>query len=413
MGALNVGRISLQVEPSEWAIERSLDSQNFAFRGFLIAADQTTTRYIRDELIAQHGDLIAVTWSTDPWFNGFYYLTDVRVETVPVSYMRRGLFPFEISMYRVGGYATTELQSLITSGDRLNDFGTTAQPYHAPAIGALAYNAGAGNPSEISRDTADGNITVYLDIDPAEDPSWSVDPANYYDGAVEIYTDGDTLRCGRELPGNDPTDWYMSNGLVQIRPQTYQGASNGRFEIRPWDGAAWDSWIDFKITYDATNDVPQWHYMTIVKNTPEACIVKLVRDAATVPASAHRHSLDFLLRRGSPFVECIYSYSATTGTFTHRVGRDQVESITRPSTASSYVYATNLTDNHRWTIGAPYLFTASTTNGYITMDASNRIMPFYVGFIINNSTNGSGGGPVDLTQQYTGPVAETVRAVRR
>lgn len=412
MGALNIGRISLQVEPSEWSIERGLDSQSYSFRGFLMSDSQANTQYVRNELIGHHGDLVAVTWDTDPWFNGFYYLTDVRVETVPMSYLRRGLFPFEVTLFRVGGYATTELQSLVTSGDRANDFGTTPQPYHAPSVGALAYNAGAGDPTEITRVSVDGNVVVYLDIDPDEDPSWSVDPANYYDGGVQIFTDGDTLRTGRELPGNDPTDWYMTNGLIQVRAQTYQGSSNGRFEIRPWDGAAWDSWMDFKITWSATNDVPQWHYMTIVKNTPEACIVKLVRDAATVPTSAHRHTLDFLLRRGARFVECIYSYSASTN-YTHRVGRDTTQAIHRPSTSSSYVYASTANDGHQWTMGAPYLFTASTTNGYITMDTAARVMPFYVGFIVNGSTSGSGDGPVDLTQQYSGPVAETVRAVRR
>lgn len=412
MGALNVGRISLEVEPSEWAIERSLDSQSYTFRGFLLSASQAQTQYIRNELVGHHGDLVAVTWDTDSWFNGYYYLTDVRVETVPVSYMRRGLFPFEITFFRVGGYATTELQSLLSVGDRLNDFGTTAQPYHAPSIGALAYNAGTGDPTEEVRDTEDGNIIVYLDIDPDEDPSWSVDPANYYDGAVKVYTDGDTLRTGRELPGNDPTDWYITNGLIQVRAQTYQSTSNGRFEIRAWDGTAWDSWLDFKITWSGTNDVPQWHYMTIVKNTPEACIVKLVRDAATVPTSAHRHTLDFLLRRGAPFVECIYSYSAGT-TYTHRVGSDSALAATRPGGTASYIYGDTLVDGHRWVLGAPYDFTENTSSGYITMDVAAKVMPFFVGWAINNAASGSGSGPTDLTQQYSGPVAETVRAVRR
>lgn len=411
MGALNVGRISLEVEPAEWSIERGVDTQSYSFRGFLLADSQETTQYIRNELMNQHSDLVAITWDTDDWFNGYYYLTDVRVETTPVSYMRRGLFPFEISLYRVGGYATTELQSLVTSGDRLNDFGTTPQPWHAVPVGTLAYDAGPGNDVvESTRETEDGTMAVYYDIDATWDPSWSVDPADYYNGAVEIYTQ-DVLRTGRELPGNDPTDWYMTNGLIEVRSQTFQGTSNGRFEIRPWDGSAWDSWIDFKIVYDATHNVPEWHYMTIVKNKPEACVIKLVRDAATVPPSAHRHTLDFLLRRGSPFVECIYSFSSTS-TKTHRVGRDSTDAANRPSGAS-YIHDATAFEGHRWILGAPFEFTENTTEGYITMDDARTFMPFFVGFNINAAANDTGNGVADMTKQYTAPLAETVRAVRR
>lgn len=416
MAALNIGRISLNVEPSEWTIERGIDSQSYTFRGFLISTDQATTQYVRNELVNHHGDLVAVTWDTDDWFNGFYYLTDVRVETVPMSYLRRGLFPFEISLFRVGGHSSTELQSLVTVGDRLNDFGTTPQPFHAAPVGTLAYNAGPeGDPTAITRDSEDGDIIVYLDIHADEDPAWSVDPADYYDGSVKIYTQ-DLLRTGHELPENDPTDWYMSNGLIQIRAQTYQSSSNGRFEIRPWDGTAWDSWIDFKIIFDApgvASDIPQWHFMTVVKNTPEACIVRLVRDAATVPDSAHRHTLDFLLRRGSVFVECIYDYSRNSA-FQHKIARDVTDAATRPGGTASYIYDAATFEGHRWVLGAAHDFTEDATNGAITFDvATAGAEPFFIGFNINDAADATGNGPGDMTKQYAGPVAETVRAVRR
>lgn len=412
MAALNIGRISLEVEPAEWSIERGLDSQSYTFRGFLLSATQAETQYVRNELVNHHGDLIALTWDRDTWFNGYYYLVDVRVETVPMSYLRRGLFPFEISLFRVGGYASTELQSLVTSGDRQNDFGTTPQTWHAVPVGTLAYDAGPGiTTEEITRETEDGSMATFLDIDATWDPSWSVDPANYYDGAVEIYT-GDQLRTGREQPANDPTDWYMHNGLITVRATDFQGTSNGHIEVRPFDGTNWDSFFEFEIVWNATNAIPQWHYMTIVKNTPEACVIKLVRDAATVPASAHRHSLDILLRRGSHFVECIYAYSSSA-TFAHRVGRAATDAATRPGGTASYIYDATAFEGHRWILGAAFAFTENTTNGYITMNAANKVMPFFLGYVIGDAANDSGDGPADLAQQYAAPLAETVRAVRR
>lgn len=410
--ALKVGRITLPVEPSEWEINQDLDSQSYVFRGFLMADTQANTIYYRDQLIGHHGHLVAVVYDRDPSLTGYYLLTSTRVETVPMSYRRRGLYPFELSLFRIGGYSSTELQSLITTGDRANDFGTTAQPAHGVPVGTLAYDAGPGTGvTQLNRDTADGLVPVYLDIDGTWDPSWSVQPSSYYSGGVYVFTE-DLLRTGTELPANDPTDWYMGNGLVEVRAQTYQSTSNGRFEIRPWDGTGWDSWIDFKITWDSTDDVPQWHFMTVVRNQPEACIVSLVRDASTVPNTAHRHTLSFLLRRGMPYVECIYTFSSAS-TFNHQVGRDSTDAATRPGGTASYIMDAALNENHRWILGAPNDFTANTTNGSISMDVNAKAMPFFVGFVINNAADASGNGPADLAQQYTAPVGETVRGVRR
>lgn len=415
MPVLTIGRVGLEVDldhPAEWRHSRTADSNEVTLRGFLKSTTATNTDYLRTELYNQQGQLIAVTYTLDSLLDGFYVLTDVAFETIPVTYRGAHFYVYELTMVRIGSESSTELQSLLTVGDILNDFGTTAEPWHATPVGALAYSAGAGNPTEVTRTSADGDIATYVGIDPDEDPVWAVSPANYYKGAASLYTQ-DMLRSGLELYANDPTDWYVSNGLVQIRPRTYQGASNGQFELRWYDGTQWDSWIAFKVRYDDTNDIPQWHYMTVVRNHPELVIVRLVRDAATVPAGSIRHSLDIGLRRGSYYGQFLYSFYDARN---NAVARVSSEAATRPSTASSYMYATAATDGNRWVMGMPYLFNADTTNGKMTLVTASTVTPFWIGASIGGSMSTGNTGwtsGVNLTKQYTGWTAETVRAVRR
>lgn len=414
MANLKIGRIELPMEPSNWTISRQPDSQSYTFEGFIIGTSLATTQYFRNELMNQHGAMVPVVWDKDTWFNGYYYLMEIEVETLEASYLRFGAYPFRAGLYRVGGFASTELQSLITSGDRVNDFNTTPAPFHAPPVGTLAYDAGNQTAIEVVRATVDGNISTFHNIDTTHDPSWSVEPADYYKGGVYIYTDG-VLRAGTEQPANDPTDWYMGNGLIEVRPVTYQSASNGRYEIRAWNGSAWSAWKAFRLTYQGQYVIPSWHYMTIVRNTAEAGVVKLIRDAATVPASAHRHTLDILLRRGAPYIECIYTYSGPPDR--NQVGPHVATAASRPSTDSSYVYGSTTHDGHRWFLASVYNFTLNSTGstgptGNIWMDDDNRVMPYANGFVINNSTAATE-NVVGLVQSYAGPVAETVRAIRR
>lgn len=412
MGVLTLGRIGVDVEIEEvegWNHRRGKVDDQITLTGELRAATADDTDYLRTELANQAGMLIAVTYSHDPILDGFYILERVTIGSEPWSYDDEKFYRFSCELKRIGSEASTELQSLITAADIQNDFGTTPQYFHATPPGALAYSAGAGNPTEISRVSEDGAMSVYLDVSASEDPAWAISPANYYKAAAEIWTQ-DRLRAGRELLVNDPTDWYLTNGLMQVRAATFQDTSNGRIQTRWYDGTAWGTWIDWKITWSATSDIPQWHYLTVVRNTPEVVQVRLVRDAATVPASAQRHTLDISLRRGSRFASFVYTYFNAQD---HRVGRNVTDAASRPGGDASYITDTGLIDGNRWVLGCPFDFTADTTNGHITLDVANDVFPFFIGAAIDDAANDSGDGPADLTKQYTGYVAESVRAVRR
>lgn len=413
MAILTIGRVGLNVvdldHPASWKMERSFDNASIILGGYVRSTTIANAKYLRNELLNQQGSLIALTYTGDDFLDGFYILRSVRMETVINSY-RIGLFPFELDLFYIGNHSSTELQSLLTVGDVQNDFSTTPFPFHAVPVGALAYNAGpTGTPTERIRETEEGNLSVFEEISATEDPSWAVSPASYYLGSSKVFTAG-MLRAGLTIPANSPTDWYISNGLVEVRASVYQGSSDGDIELRFYDGSAWTQWIDFRLVYDDINIIPQWHYLTIVRNTPEAVTVRLVRDAATVPASAHRHSLDVTLRRGSHFAAFIWNY-----TFTHAgaVYRDTADAATRPGGAS-YIYDSDTIDSQKWILGSPRAFTEDTTNGGIVLDVEATAFPFWIGFLKGGSvSNDTGDGPADLAKQYTGWVSETVRAIRR
>lgn len=409
MAVLTIGRVGLDVElphPSEWSESARIDSgREIAIRGFLLAADSAQTSALRTELLEQMGKLTPVTYTLDPLLNGFYILTETRIDSLPVSYRGRGVYPFEVLLYRVGSDSRTELQSLLTAATVTNSHSITAQYWHATPPAALAYNVGSGAPLEKTRTTEDGAIAVYLDIPAQSDPTWSVAPGSYYGGAARLYTAG-RLRAGQDFT-NTAADWSLENGLIRIRPVPYQGTSTGELDLYVWS-SGWSSNIRWKILWSGTTKIPKWHYMTCIRNDPEVVVIRLVRDAETSPPSAFQHQLDLTLRRGAPYVSCYYKY--TGGASTHAVARDSVDAATG---ATGYIKDTGTISGHRWVLGTPQAHTQDTTNGKITPTVSSQYFKFWIGAAVSDAADGSGHGPADIAKQYMGWVGETVRAVRR
>lgn len=410
MAILTIGRVGLDDglelgHPSEFRESLALDrGRQVVFRGFLRSTTVANAIALRTELLEQQGKLVACTYTGDTAFNGFYVLSDVTIDSVPSSY-RQGLFPFEVGLIRIGSESRTELQSLLVGGTVTNAHSTVPVFWHASPPGALAYNAGSATPTEHSRAVVSGTMGVFLDIDVDEDPTWSINPSNYYDGSVKLYTGGQ-LRAGQDF-ANDPTDWSLENELVRIRPVNFQGSSNGRLDFYFWS-TTWSTNIRFKVRWQDSVDIPAWHYMTCLRNDPEFVIIRLVRDAETAPPGAHRHELDIALRRAAPYASCYYKYTGATGT--HAVARDTTDAATG---ATGYIKDAGTISGHRWVLGTPQAHTQDTTNGKITPTVSSKFFKFYIGAAIDDAANGSDDGPDDIRDQYTGWTSETVRAVRR
>src|SRR3990172_2993027 len=386
MGILRIGRVGADItldDPANYSEQRNLDSRSLTLRGFLRAATLADTKVLRSELLEQQGQLVAVTYSLDSYFDAYYILTDVSIGFISAWFWGGGLFTFESSFFRIGSDSRTELQSLLSGATVTNSHSITAEFWHATPPGALAYSIGGAAPVEASRTTEDGAIGVYRNIDITQDPSWSVTPANYYKAAVKIKMAG-RIRAGQDVP-NDPANWEMDNGLVHIRPVTFGGTSTGRFEMRWYDGTVWDSFVPWKIVWNNSVDIPKWHYMSILRNTPEMSTIRLVRDAETAPPSAYRHVLDITLRRGAPFIAFYYTYTGGVGS--HAVARDSSDAATA---GTGFIKDSSTIDGNRWMLGSPRTFTADTTNGKISLTAAAQTLPFVIGSAINDAADAPG-----------------------
>lgn len=411
MAILTVGRVGLDVvlgHPSEWSEERTLDGgRALILRGWLMAASQAETKALRSELIDQIGQLVAVTYSLDSNLDAFYVPTDVRIESVLSSYRGGGAYRFEISLIRIGSDSRTELQSLITGAGVDNVHGLSGDLWWAAPPGALAISTGDTVVTEHQRSSEDGEMGVFIGVTTDNDPTWSITPANYYDSAVKVYSSG-RLRAGQDIR-NDPANWELSNGILRLRPVTFGGTSNGRWDVNFHNGTTWGTDITFKLKWNDSTDIPEWHYMSIVRNTPELSVVRLVRDAETAPPSADRHVLDFCLRRGAPFVSCHYTYTGVVGN--HAAARDSSDAAN--TGAGGYIYDTGTIGGHRWILGTPEAYVGDTTNGKIAISVDAQTFPFYIGAAIDDAADASNDGPADIAEQYIGWMSETVRAIRR
>ena len=148
MAILTIGRVGLDVElnhPSELSESRSIDSREFMLRGFIRSTSVELTKYLRNELLEQQGQVVAVTYSLDSHFDAFYLLAESRIESMETSYLRRGLFLFEVSLFRIGASARVEFQSNITGTVLENTIGlleSEVKPFIAPPPGHQLFSWG-------------------------------------------------------------------------------------------------------------------------------------------------------------------------------------------------------------------------------------------------------------------------------
>ncbi len=414
MGLLTVGRVGLDVSLDKLTRYRER-ARDVAWRtditGYLRSTTLALTNILRTELLNQSGDLIPITYSTDANLDGFYLLdsVDMDISARQTSQQGVGYVPFRLAVTRIGSYAQTELQSLLTMVDAAEDFATSESFWWAPSIGAQAVDAGGATPVIVSRDGEDGTMSIATDMVKGTNPSWSIPVADYYDGAAELWA-GDRLRTGTDMP-MDPTDWYITNSLMEVRPDDYQGTSSGEIEVRFHDGTSWGSWVQFFINWSASNKVPSWNYVSIVRNSAAAVTIRLVRDAAEAPFSTTaKHELDITLRRGGRFISCVYKFTGAAED--HALEMDGSDTVTRPGGGTaSYVLADTLVSGDQIIYGCPRDFTLATRE--ISLDVAAKSMPFWIGAAVDDAANGTGNGPADLAEQYVGQVAESVRAVRR
>lgn len=414
MGALTIGRVGLDIDmdhPAAWSESRGLEERDFTVTGFLRAATVEESMELRSELLEQQGQLVAVTYTLDPQFDGFYILGDVRVETVVTSYLYRGLFPYEIGLFRIGGQGRVELQSNVTGTVLTNDHGLLSSevtPWIAPPTGHQAFQWDAtGATALVTRATEDGNVIVFSSNgDFSQDASWGANPNTYYSGAAELWV-GDPLRlrAGLDVP-HEPDEWSIDNGLIRV---SGENGNTGRIDVEVYGGSAWESLKD--IAFDVSGTVNGWQYMTVSRNTPECVILRLMAGGA----GTARNVLDLQIRRGAMFV--IGTWTKTGALATMKVVNDGVLAATAitPTGATGNVgvrATSNDADGNRLFIYTPQTHTNDTANCGVSV-ASTRQIRFAIGYELNGSSAAAGNTAAECALQYFAYFGERVRAVWR
>lgn len=393
------------IRPASW-----LDDVSGRFRAANLADTLALAgEFARQAEIQEPLPLLSATY---PDIDGFYIIDSIELDADwrNAALITPGWVGFRLRAERQGSYSQTKLQSLLSMVDAVEDFATTESFWWAPPIGAKAVDAGTTAPTLISRDGEDGiNALVATDMTAGTNPTWSVDPADYFNDAVEIWA-GDILRAGLDMP-MDPADWVMGNKHMQIRPSVFQGSSDGGLQVRFHDGTTWGTWVNFQINHAGVNTIPEWDFVTIMRNTAGIGTIRMSRDASESPTSTTAiHELDLTLRRGGRLVTGLYKYTGVAAT--HALEANESDTATRPAGPASYVYLDTLIDgDDRVCYGMPKAFGLSGLE--IQLSSTSQHMPFWIGAAVDDAANGTGNGPADLAEQFVGQVGETVKPARR
>lgn len=402
---LKIGRIDTGRNETTWTEAPG----SVTITGKLIGPDLATVLYLREELIGQLGPRlirrpIAITSTLDPTRSGFFWLDDVDIEATHdlASYQANGFLEFTVTAERVGSEGLVEIQSNLTTALMANTHGVDATEctfWHA--VPPLANNYTVTPPSQpiaTTRDSEEGSMQLFLDIDPDEDdPRWSITPADYYSGAARITVDG-RLRAGEDVAHN-PDVWTIENGIIRISP-TGGVPNNGRLQIERWNGSTYTSPLAFAIDR-GVNVIPNWNYMAITQNEPEVCIVHLERDADEATPTAFRHTLDILLRRGASWARCYYSYTGPVLDYTVRRDASDNAVAISPGVAATPVGIMDNAGTFRWMILSTHEQVQNLTTGAIDIGNTTpvRTFDFALGVTDEGDANGAG---ISLAVQYLG-----------
>ena len=411
MAILTIGRVGLDVEmghPSEMTESRSIDSREFTLRGFIRSTSLTLTKYLRNELLEQQGQVVAVTYTGDTHFDAFYLLADSRIETMETSYLRRGLFLFEVNLFRVGSSARTEFQSNTTGTVLENTQGLTegeVKPWLAPPVNSSIFVWSATSVTSYDRVTEDGTIKVYTSAgDYSTDPTWGCLAGFFYGGSAKLLTNS-RVRTGLDIP-QAPSDWELNNGLIRVRPDS----GGSKLDIAVWDGSvAYESEKTWKFQLGGA-DTSAFSFVSAIRNDPEAVTIRVLCSDTIA-----NHTMDITLRRGSAQVFITWYWQGVANTM--KVVRDSTEAATAvtPTGATSTVgvrATANDGGGNRYTLFSAQAITNDTTIGGLSTASANRLN-VAIGFEIDGSSAVTGNDADNLALQYFGMVGERVRAVWR
>lgn len=283
-------------------------------------------RAVRHQIVAMNDNedepFVAVQWSQDTTFNGFYWLRSITCD-MGQMHLTDGLLAWQATLERVTGGQYSPLESICSWQLRTNNrsvtsgtFSGVAVPQHGLPSSVWDYGPVSGTvsgaQSTISGSTTLGTgfgsiVTVTNVTVPANGIyGWSVVPTNYYYGACAVTnTVGAAtgqLVLGR--PADILTNWVVSNGMVRF----YIENVNQTLTVETWVGGAWVSVNATNYRFQSGGTTIGYQSMTVLRNSPECVIVRLSHN---VSSTKLRIYVDLMLLRAS---QMVYGYISTPTT---------------------------------------------------------------------------------------------------
>ncbi|MQB01475.1 MAG: hypothetical protein GEU78_14480 [Actinobacteria bacterium] len=351
------------------------------------SAVQEDTLLVRRQLMGHRGHVVPVVWSADPSWQGWYEVEDVSVAGARgFSTFGAPVLQITASLRRVVDGAA-DAESLLVGANLANDHDISGVRWHAPAAGSNGYLSRPAPTAFVDRTGETGPVRVWAGMD-ARSALWSTPPGDWCAGAAAIDQNGRTV-TGFETD-DTPGDWEMANTLLRIRPD------GSAFEVATWHDGAWRPKV-WDVLVDGT--VPIWSGLAVLRNTPEACAVRL-----TALQNPGRVALDLTLRRGARTVTGFLSSDQFVD-LTVQLGTAEAGEITDGGVKADVADTDGLT----YVAATPHGHTVDLVQGGITR-ASATSLAFTVGASVSTADHETAEA---LVAQFVGYLDERVRVVRR
>lgn len=318
MAVFQIGRLFADYDVD--ILSASLNGDRMSVRGDVVlsgSAKASQGKAVREQIVAMADNsdepFVAVQWSQDTTFNGYYRLLDIRCD-VTQMHLVEGYMPWSAELERVTGSQYAPLESVcswqlrtnsrsVTSGSFtglvIPQWGVPGSAFEIGPVSGTVSGQQSALSSALSLATGFGTIITTTGVTvPANGiMGWTVDPTQYYYGACTITTDvgaaTDQLVLGRRADAT--SNWMVSNGLVRF----FIEPVNAKLTVETWGGGAWRqvSATDYRFQVGGAN--AGYTLMTVLRNSPECVVVRLLH---TISATKLRVYVDLMILRGSAMV---------------------------------------------------------------------------------------------------------------
>ncbi len=397
MAILTIGRVGLDValpNPQSFSEDRGDDGQvTLAITGQI--KDTTTwaqAAVLKEELLAQVGIIVPVTYTTDASIDGFYKLLSANIDTDrKFSPYANYLLPFTVSLRRID----SPTWEMVYSGSVLPNAHSIVATANKGIVGIPSTHTWVADPSgTVSTNTlsAEGDDPrIYYALDSGDSgPEYAITPGDFYDAAAAIWING-YLRAGanRRLPAF--TSAYLTNGLIKVTI-----AANGDIDFGYYASSAWQTALNYNIRWDGcANENGSWVDAFIVRNDPEEVCVQFLKPRATIGYLC----MTVTIRRGWRMAAIDLF---TDGAIDCGINRSASDAGTELSTGGNVYGIVDSSGTHKYIILTPQAnarVTLTTTAGIESTGNAGRIF-LGVGIIVNAAAPDTGAAQADLVDQF-------------